>query len=142
MTGVLLDTNTLSYYVDANSPFRAAVKERMEKGDRPLYMSVLSTYELALYDRMRAVSEPTYDSLLSPIDVVGAPLNGASVFADLKIALATSRGAKIRVLAKHNIDIALAATAIAEDLTLVSNDSIFGDLAQIDPRLTVEDWTT
>jgi predicted nucleic acid-binding protein len=45
-------------------------------------------------------------------------------------------------MAKHNVDLVLAATAITENLTLVSNDSLFRDLAAIDPRLSVEDWTT
>ncbi len=141
MTGVLLDTDTLSYYIDPESKFRHAVDAQMTACDRKLHMSVLTVYELALYDRARSIPSPGFTGLFSAIEVLNPPVAGAAVFAALKLALAVSRGAKLASLARHNIDIALAATAIVEGLILVSNDSLFRDLAAIEPRLIVEDWT-
>jgi PIN domain nuclease of toxin-antitoxin system len=88
MSGVLLDTNTLSYYVDPSAPFRLAVSTRINQSPHKLHMSVLSTYELAMYDRIRGVSAPWFATLLSAVDIVAAPTSAAGIFADLKIAIA------------------------------------------------------
>jgi predicted nucleic acid-binding protein len=65
---------------------------------------------------------------------------GAEVFAQLKNAYRLRTGARERDSVRHNVDLILASTALAEGTVLVSNDRIFRALAELEPRLTVERW--
>jgi predicted nucleic acid-binding protein len=64
----------------------------------------------------------------------------ARLFGSLKAGLSKVRGLSSKGSKLHNIDVMLAATAIAEDCTLISGDSMYADLQKIDPTLHVEDW--
>lgn len=59
----------------------------------------------------------------------------------LKRLLRTSSGASIAALSRHNVDLVLAAAAIVDGWTLVSNDAVFPKLATATADLTVENWT-
>ena len=107
-------------------------------------VSILSLYEVAVAaDAMRLTEDWLGRFRSEMIDTEPMPLQveGALVFAGLKRRLAAADGASLSALTRHNVDLMIAATAIVEDLTLVSNDSLFQRLAKIDTRLHLEDWT-
>ena len=64
----------------------------------------------------------------------------ARVFGSLKAQLRTARQLSQEKIKAHNIDLMLAATAIAEDCTLVSGDGLYPDLRGLDPALQIENW--
>lgn len=143
MTLYLLDTNTISYLADHASPFHSPTKQRLQSlaEGSEIAISILTVYELTygfLYD-------PAHSRLLSilkeePVRVVPLTEAGTEPFATLKHAYRRRTGARERTLGRHNIDLILASTAIVEGAVLVSNDAIFTTLAELEPRLTVENW--
>ena len=64
----------------------------------------------------------------------------ARLFGRLKAGLSEIRGLSSKGSKLHNIDVMLAATAVTEDCTLISGDSIYGDLQKVDPMLRIENW--
>lgn len=143
MPAYLLDTNIISYLADPSSPFHAPVAETIQslpEGSR-LAISLLTLYELA-YGYVR---DPGHSRLLAIVREEGlgvlAPTEaGAEIFARLKNAYRLRTGARERELVRHNVDLILASTAIAEGAALVSNDAIFTTLAELEPQLSVENW--
>lgn len=67
-------------------------------------------------------------------------LDAAQIFGRLKKALVDSRGLKDKARKSHNVDIIIAATAVAESCVLVSADSLFRDLQALEPSLQIENW--
>ena len=143
MRTYLLDTNIVSYLADPSSPFHERVAQAIRSlpDESQLAVSLLTLYELA-YGYAR---DPGHSRLLAILREAGvgvlAPSEpGAAIFAQLKNAYRLRFGARERELVRHNVDLILASTAISEGAVLVSNDAIFNTLAEIDPRLVVENW--
>lgn len=143
MRTYLLDTNIVSYLADPASAFhgRVAGAIRALPDESRLAISLLTLYELA-YGYAR---DPGRSRLLAivreeGVGVVAPSEAGAEIFAGLKNAYRLRTGARGRDLVRHNVDLVLASTAIVEGIALVSNDAIFGTLAELEPRLVVENW--
>src|SRR3954454_8256423 len=143
MRTYLLDTNIVSYLADPSSPFHERVADAVLAlpGESRLAVSLLTLYELA-YGYVR---DPGHSRLVAIVRkegfVVLAPTEaGAEVFAPLKDAYRQRAGLREKALVRHNVDLILASTAIGEDAVLVSNDAIFVTLAELEPRLSVENW--
>jgi predicted nucleic acid-binding protein len=143
MRTYLLDTNIISYLADPSSAFHERVAGAIQAlaDDSRLSISLLSLYELA-YGYVR---DPGHSRLLSivreeGIGVLAPSEEGAEVFAQLKNGYRLRTGARERELVRHNVDLILASTAIIQDAVLVSNDTIFRTLAELEPRLDVENW--
>jgi predicted nucleic acid-binding protein len=139
----LLDTNIISYLADPVSTFHHQVADTVRSlpDESLLTISLLTLYELA-YGYVR---DPGHSRLLAIIREEGigvlAPSEaGAEVFAHLKDAYRLRTGARERELVRHNIDFILASTAVTEGAALVSNDTIFKTLAELEPRLEVANW--
>lgn len=138
MTAALLDTNIVSYLLDPSSVHHAAIRRRATAHDGPLAISVLTLFELELFAQL---SNTDVAPLRGSFRVVSLQPDAAPIFADLKIRLSKARGARPQGLARHNVDLALAATAVLDQLLLVSHDAIFQELAALNDRLSVVDWT-
>ena len=139
----LLDTNTISYLADHASGFHEPTKRRLQAiaEDSEIAISILTLYELTYglqYDPARS----RLVSIVREEEVGIIPLSeaGAEIFAALKHAYRRRTGAPERAIGRHNVDLILASTAIVEKAVLVSNDAIFKALAQLEPRLSVENW--
>lgn len=139
----LLDTNIVSYLADTSSAFHARVADAVRSlpDDSRLAISVLTLYELAYgqtrdrgRSRLLVIVREAGVSVLAPSEA------GAEVFASLKDAYQRHTGARERELVRHNVDLILASTEVAEGAVLVSNDGIFTALARLEPRLLVENW--
>ena len=148
MAKFLLDTNILSYFGDRSSKFHEAVYQRftsLTEGDE-LCISILSSYE---YEYGIACSPPTIRTKLlqSQKEIINiipiVPLNeaGSKVFGEIKKQYWEQIGIDRKSLERHNIDFMIASSAIVENATLVSNDSIFKLLQEIGKDFKLENWT-
>ena len=62
------------------------------------------------------------------------------LFAELKVLYKRETGINKKAMKKNDLDILIAATAMAENAILISDDGIFEKLAEIDPKLKYENW--
>jgi tRNA(fMet)-specific endonuclease VapC len=128
----LLDTNTVSYIIKGNVP---QVRERLLKV--PIHevgISVITEAELRFgvarlpqATRLAVVVE----EFLMRVQVLAWDSAAAQVYAPLRATL-EEHGEPM-----GNLDLMIAAQALAEGLVLVSNDRVFRRVKS----LTVEDWT-
>lgn len=72
--------------------------------------------------------------------IQGLSEHAARIFGRLKKALVDSRGLSKKGSRFHNVDLMVAATAIAGSYTLVGADSLFQDLQRLEPSLIVQNW--
>ncbi len=143
MPTYLLDANIVSYFADPFSAFhmRVATTIRSLPIDGRLAIPLLAFYELA-YGFVR---DPGHSRLLTiiheeKIAVIAPSEAGTQVFAHLKDAYRRRTGIRDRQLARHNVDLISASTALVEGAVLASNDGIVRTLAQVEPRLRIENW--
>lgn len=74
-------------------------------------------------------------------DVINLSFESAQIYGDLKHRYKKKTGINQKALKRHNIDIALASIAIANDMTLVSQDKIYQEhLQTVDARLKHLYW--
>ena len=128
----LLDTNTASYIIKGNVP---GVRERLLKVPMSrLLISAVTEAEL-LYGAARkreAVRPKTaVDEFLLRVDSLPWDSNAARQYADLRAAL------EFAGTPMGNLDMMIAAHALAAEAVLVSNDRSFRRLK----HLKIEDWT-
>lgn len=143
----LLDSNTLSDLYEPSSPGGENVLRRMAnlRDSDNVVLSVLVFYEMeygyanAPEDRKRVIRKKISDAQ-SEFSVLPLTPEGARLFGSLKANIRRVRGLSDRGSKVHNIDLMLAATAITEGCTLVSADSIYTDLRELDPQLKIENW--
>ncbi len=128
----LLDTNTVSYIIKGNIP---RVRERLVKTPMAqVAISVITEAEL----RFGVVRRPEATRLKVVVDefllrVAVLPWDSAAAlhYANLRAALErTGTG-------MGNLDLMIAAHALAADAVLVTNDRVFGRIKQLE----IEDWT-
>jgi predicted nucleic acid-binding protein len=143
----LLDTVTISDLYETSSPGHSGIARRLAKlgKDDVLFISVLSLYELeygfanAPPEKKQEIRRRITDAQ-SSFRILSLSAQAAGMFGFLKKRLRDARNLTERGSRYHNIDVMLAATAIAESCTLVSADSLFKDLQEFDARLMRDHW--
>jgi tRNA(fMet)-specific endonuclease VapC len=128
----LLDTNTASYIIKGNIP---RVRERLLKVPMSgLLISAVTEAEL-LYGAARKSDsvrlKTAVDEFLLRVDSLPWDSNAARRYADLRAAL------EIAGTPMGNLDMMIAAQALAAEAILVTNDRSFFRLK----HLKIEDWT-
>jgi len=128
----LLDTNTASYIIKGNIP---RVRERLLKVPMSgLLISAVTEAEL-LYGAARKSDsvrlKTAVDEFLLRVDSLPWDSNAARRYADLRAAL------EIAGTPMGNLDMMIAAHALAAEAILVTNDRSFRRLK----NLKIEDWT-
>ena len=128
----LLDTNTASYIIKGNIP---RVRERLLKVPMSrLLISAVTEAEL-LYGAARKSDsvrlKTAVDEFLLRVDSLPWDSNAARRYADLRAAL------EIAGTPMGNLDLMIAAHALAAEAILVTNDRSFFRLK----HLKIEDWT-
>jgi tRNA(fMet)-specific endonuclease VapC len=128
----LLDTNTASYIIKGNIP---RVRERLLKVPMSrLLISAVTEAEL-LYGAARKSDsvrlKTAVDEFLLRVDSLPWDSNAARRYADLRAAL------EIAGTPMGNLDMMIAAHAMAAEAILVTNDRSFRRLK----NLKIEDWT-
>ncbi len=76
----------------------------------------------------------------SDFEVAPLSADGEKRFGDLKKALRDRRSLTQESAKKHNIDLIIAATALAAGITLVSGDAVYRELQASHPDLRLESW--
>jgi tRNA(fMet)-specific endonuclease VapC len=128
----LLDTNTASYIIKGNIP---RVRERLLKVPMSgLLISAVTEAEL-LYGAARKSDsvrlKTAVDESLLRVDSLPWDSNAARRYADLRVAL------EIAGTPMGNLDLMIAAHALAAEAILVTNERSFFRLK----HLKIEDWT-
>lgn len=128
----LLDTNTANYIIKGNIP---RVRERLLKVPMSgLLISAVTEGEL-LYGAARKSDsgrlKTAVDEFLLRVDSLAWDSNAARRYADLRAAL------EIAGTPMGNLDMMIAAQALAAEAILVTNDRSFFRLK----HLKIEDWT-
>ena len=150
----LLDTCTLSYLEDPQSPFNEAALAALAALDDEddVCLSVLSVYELE-YGLKRAESSlaPEIESAkrkaLEAYRILPLSRQGAMVFAELKNRYRRQQEKQMggkeltKHLSRHTVDLIVASSAMEYGATIVSNDRIFKVLQSFMSELVVTDWT-
>ncbi len=143
MTTFLLDTDIVSYLADPESAFHSRIVTAVAAlaDGSTLAISTLTLYELA-YGYVRGAGHLQLLALLRGAGIATLPPTdaGAEVFARMKDAYRRRTGIREPALARHNVDLILASTAVVRGAVLVSNDGIFRTLAEVQPQLIVENW--
>jgi predicted nucleic acid-binding protein len=147
MRRYLLDSDTLSYLQQPDSPFYPAVSTRIAQltDEDEVFLSILSLYEMSYGVSWGPAEDRPYflraiEKTEQMFPVMPLARAGAAIFGDLKTKYRHSTGALGKSLKRNDIDFILASTAIAENATLVSNDKIFEVVQQIEPTLQLENW--
>lgn len=147
----LFDTDAISFFFDElRQPQHRKIWEKVSQLDEndELLVSVLTIYELE-YSFENASAEKKHeirevlDEFFNKQMFLLAPLKPhfASLFGKLKTALKSKFRSNSKQMKKHNVDIMLASTAIAEQAIIISADGIYIELAELNSNLNHEDWT-
>ena len=128
----LLDTNTVRYIIKGNMP---RVRERLVKTPMAqIAISVITEAELrfGLARRPEATRlKMVVEEFLLRVAILPWNSEAARHYADVRAAL------EITGTGMGNLDVMIAAHALAADAVLVTNDRVLGRIK----RLTIEDWT-
>lgn len=143
----LLDLDIISDFYEISSPAHVHIRRRLAslRDADSVSVSVLSLYEMeyglanARVDEKPALRQ-RIQNVQTRFPILELSLEAAQVFGQLKKSLVDSRGLKKKASKSHNIDIILAATAVAESCVLVSADSLYRDLQVFEPNLQLENW--
>jgi predicted nucleic acid-binding protein len=85
--------------------------------------------------------EQSLKSLKTHFSIVGLGFEDAKIYGNLKAKFREKTGIDQKTLKRHNLDIALASVAIANNCVVVSRDEIFKNhLQKMDNRLRCESW--
>ncbi len=144
----LLDSNTISDFYDKDSANYPKILNKIAhlKNTDKVAISILTLYEL----EYGLANAPEYKKSIieqkiieAQIDFAVFPLSkkGAKLFGSFKTAIRESKMLNKENMKKHNIDLMIAASAIVEDCILISADTLFPEIVNIDQRLKLEDWT-
>jgi predicted nucleic acid-binding protein len=147
MRKYLLDSDTLTYLEQQDSPFHEKVRQRLSqrRDDDEVMVSVLSLYEMhygiswASDEERRKLSQAV-DSIANKFTVVGLSRRGASLFGDLKAEYRRTMGIAPNALKRNDIDLLIASVALAQGAILVSNDRLFESVIHLNSDFRLENW--
>jgi len=144
----LLDSDILSDLYESSSAAHDNILRRIAslKAEDSLSVSILVLYELEYglanaRAEKKSILRQRIKNVQTRFSVLELSLDAAQIFGQLKKALVDFRGLKDKASKSHNVDLILAATAVAESCVLVSADSLYRDLRVLEPNLQLEDWT-
>ena len=143
----LLDTNVVSKLFDKSAEGHVRIREKiasLEEEDE-VAISVLTLYELEYGlanapEERQAVVQQKVEKAKAQFEIVPIAIAGASQFGKLKKALRDRRSLDRTRIQLHNVDLVLAATALADGWTLVSSDTIYAEVLEIERTLRLENW--
>lgn len=149
MKHYLLDTDIISYLADSNSPYRVKVKEHLlslTKNDK-VSISIITLYELTYglnsfngEDKHREIFKVGIEFVKKYLDILPLDIQEIDIFSKLKSSYKSDTGIQNRANKKNDLDFLIASTAINHKAILVSNDSIFKQLAKLEPTLKYKNW--
>lgn len=139
--------NTLSDFYETTSPDHPGIVRRITslRREDALSVSILSLYEFEYgcanaAEAKKPVLRQRILNASTRFHVLGLSLEAGRIFGELKKRLTDARRLTEKGRRYHTVDLMIAATAIAESYTLVSSDSLYGDLCELEPSLKLENW--
>ncbi len=144
----LLDTDTISHVLDKKSPYHTRVTSKLsEISDKDnIFISVLSIYETeyGIAVLKNDVNKEKYEQariLMSEVfKVLPVTEKAAKSFGNIKARYQDHTGIHSRALARHNVDLIIAATAIEQEAVLVASDKIYSKLIEAGVNINFENW--
>lgn len=144
----LLDSNTISDFYDKDSINYPKILTKIAtlKSRDKVAISILTLYELEYGlanapENRKPVIEQKIVEAEQDFFILPLSKQGAKIFGNFKKLIRENRILNKENIKKHNIDLMIAATAIVENYSLVSADSIYAEISGFDDRLKLEDWT-
>lgn len=140
MAGYLLDTNIVSYLVDARADAHRAVHDRLAglTVDDTVSISILTCHELHRWLAFDNGRQALVEAVLADFTIEPLTTEGAAVFGRLMRRLRDSTGRESP--RRASVDCMIAASALVAGRIVVSNDALLADLAGIEPGLPLENW--
>jgi predicted nucleic acid-binding protein len=143
----LFDSDTLSDFYETTSPDHSGIVRRIAslRRDDALSISILSLYEFEYgcanaVEAKKPVLRRRILNASTRFRVLGLSLKAGRLFGELKKKLSDARQLTEKGRRYHTVDLMIAATAIVESYTLVSSDSLYADLSELEPSLKLENW--
>ncbi len=143
----LLDSDIVTDLYDKSAVNHPRIISRLAALDDAdeVCISILTVYEFeyglanAPADKRDVIGKKVVEAQK---DFEALPLSsaGAKFFGALKKALRDRRALTPEGIKKHNIDLIIAATALAEGCRLVSGDAVYKEFRTSHPDLTLDDW--
>jgi predicted nucleic acid-binding protein len=144
----LLDSNTISDFYDKDSANYPKILNKIAhlKNTDNVAISILTLYELEYGlanapDHKKAVIEQKIIEVQTDFAIFPLSKKGAKAFGGFKKAIKENKMLNKENIKKHNIDLMIAATAVVENCILISADTIFPEIVNVDARLKLENWT-
>ncbi len=143
----LLDSNVISDFYDLKSLGHSRIAEcfrRLPHSSR-VSVSILSLYEFEYgYSNAPEPLRPVIRAKISDIEhdfeLLPLSVKGAHYFGELKLLLKKGRQLNHEAIKKHNIDLMLAAEALAHQMVLVSDDGLYSEIRELKPAFKWENW--
>lgn len=144
----LLDTNMVVFWFDRTKTDQYLKVHKKIKGlnrqDR-LCISILTLYELEYsifnaHPEQKSGIQWMEEETKNIFEVLPLTYFGAKIYGELKSRLKGFHNISRENIKKHNIDIMLASTAIAQQCVLVSGDNIFNVLTELNRQFKFQNW--
>lgn len=147
MNKYLLDTNIVSYFADNLSPHHETIVGKISGLDdnADVCISILSLYELSYgqvsADAMTAeMFNQTKNLMMEYFEIVNLSEESADIFGILKADFINQTGINKNIAKRHDTDLIIASSSIAENAVLISNDRIFETIGDIYAGFKYENW--
>ena len=148
MRKYILDTNIASLLGSEETQENRKIYERFyQLNDEDMVMvSIVTLYE-ATYGLKHSEDKEQQEEISQNIayiqkyfEIVPLDLREMELFANLKVLYKKNTGINKKAMKKNDLDILIASTAMAENATLISDDTIFEKLSKIEPKFKWENW--
>ena len=148
MKKYILDTNIASLLGSEETQENQKIYEKFyQLDDEDMVMvSIVTLYE-ATYGLKHSEDEEQQEEIRQNIayirkyfEIIPLDLREMELFADLKVLYKKKTGINKKAMKKNDLDILIASTAMAENATLISDDSIFEKLSEIEPKFKWKNW--
>lgn len=148
-TTYLLDTNIISYLTDPNSPYKDKIKNKLlslSENDI-VSVSIVTLYELSYglstFDEKnehKVIFENGIEFIKEYLDIYPLDVNEIDIFGSIKAKYKQATGIPKTAIKKNDLDFLIIATTINHNAVLVSNDTIFNKLIELEPNIKHENW--
>lgn len=143
----LLDSDIVSEFYETASAGHVLIAAKLAtmRASDGVCISILTLFELEYGyanapEEKRRIIRRRIRAAGEDFEILPLSANSAKLYGRLKKEFVTARGLDSKRSRLHNIDIMVAATAVAESCALVSADSIYGDLLRFESSLLWENW--
>ena len=148
MKKYILDTNIASLLGSEATQENQKIYEKFYQLDDEdvVMVSIVTLYE-ATYGLKHSEDKIQQEEIHQNIayirkyfEIIPLDLREMELFADLKVLYKKKTGINKKAMKKNDLDLLIASTAMAENATLISDDTIFEKLSAIEPRFKWENW--